>query len=80
MFKNLNKITKELIVRGIYSVFELEEKIDGYNYIMITSDNAGFLLDEKGKGKPLANLSNIQLGKIITVNDVSLPDSVKVDN
>jgi hypothetical protein len=80
MFNNLNKFTKELVVRGIYSIFELEEKIDGYIYIMITSENSGFLLNEDGKGKPVSNLSSIKLGKIITINDVSLPDSVVVHN
>lgn len=80
MFNNLNKFTKELVVRGIYSIFELEEKVENFNYIMITSENSGFLLDEEGKGKPISNLSSVKLGKIITVNDVSLPDSVLVSN
>ncbi len=80
MFDNLNKLTKELVVRGIYSIFELEEKIEDYVYVMVTSDNGGFLLKHDGKGKPISNLSSIKLGKIITINDVSLPDAVLVNN
>lgn len=80
MFDKLNKITKELVVRGIYSIFELEEKIEDYKYIMITSDNGGFLLNEDGKGKPITNLSLLKLGKIITINDIDLPDAVVVEN
>lgn len=80
MFDKLNKLTKELVVRGIYSIFELEEKIEDYTYIMVTSDNGGFLLNEDGKGKPISTLSSVKLGKIITINDVSLPDAVVVNN
>jgi hypothetical protein len=81
MFENLNKFTKELVVRGVYSLFELEDKIENYSYILITSNNSGFLLSDLGNEiKPISNLEKVKLGKIITINDISIPGSVIVEN
>jgi hypothetical protein len=77
---NLNNFTKELIVRGVYSLFELYENIEEFSYVLVTSNNSGFLIDEFGKFKPISNLDSIKLGKIITINDITILDSVLVDN
>lgn len=81
MFKKLPYEMKELVVRGVYSVFELKVPYEGYNFILIKSDDSGILLNEEGlRPKVITSLANIELGKVITINDVSVTDSVVVNN
>ena len=78
--KMMSKNVKELVVRGIYSFFELAEARDGYSFILIKSDNNGVLFGDGLKPKLINNLDQVKLGRLLTVNDVTLPDSVVVDN
>jgi len=81
MFSKLPKEIKELVVRGVYSLFELKEPYDGYSFVLVKSDDTGLLLTDDGlKPKPISNLEYLKLGKLITINDVSIPDSVIVNN
>ncbi len=81
MFSKLPKEVKELVVRGVYSLFELKNPIDGFNFILIKSDDTGLLLNKDGNNvKAVTNVDTIELGKMLTFNDISVPDSVAAHN
>lgn len=82
MFEKMPKFTKEMIVRGIYSLFELKQPLDGFKIVLITSNDDAFLMNENGDKGPRVDTKKISLGKIITINDseIVIPDSVKIYN
>lgn len=81
MFTKLPREVKELVVRGVYSLFELQEPFEGYSFVLVRSDDTGLLLNDDGlKPKSISNLDPLKLGKLVTINDVTIPDSVVVNN
>jgi hypothetical protein len=78
--KMLSKYQKELVVIGVYSLFESKQPFHGYSHVLINNDDSGILVDNIMDNKKIENLDFLILVKIVTINDHCLIDSIEVQN